>query len=391
MLLVAEAKAFINMYHTLSAAGIIAVQLDRDRKLPMAAHTAAAAAAGSSSGADPAAQAAWVAGVQSAQSAASCVLATHEQLHHPCMALQGFHVLIEYIPWEHTATGAAAGGVAGTLVTDSSRAAVHAYFGTGKHFIFAVQKPNLAQAAAEAERAAAQSAVGPADAVADKTARRAAADRDTVGQAVAARAQQQPAPAHAAAAAAAASTQQAAAQGAAAATEEAPGAGQEVPLVLNISPGSLVKRRQSLYQSLMQLELHGYVLVERALAGSSRGGQATGAAGLVGAAVNVVLTPRACLCIWDESKLPQVRLSGGTFGQLWLELLLMRTRYACTQQLPHTLATQHHSQVVAVLTIVAKIDSGRCCTCLLLATCPAGARASAAGSVPRPAGPEHVI
>jgi hypothetical protein len=57
----------------------------------------------------------------------------------------------------------------------------------------------------------------------------------------------------------------------------------------------------------MQLEAHGYVLVERALAGSNRGVQATGAAGLAGAAVDVVLTPRACLCIWDDSKLPQVR------------------------------------------------------------------------------------
>lgn len=55
----------------------------------------------------------------------------------------------------------------------------------------------------------------------------------------------------------------------------------------------------------MQLEAQGYVLVERPLA-SSRGGQAVGAAARVGSAVDVVLTPRACLCIMDDSKLPQV-------------------------------------------------------------------------------------
>jgi hypothetical protein len=90
--------------------------------------------------------------------------------------------------------------------------------------------------------------------------------------------------------------------------------------VLNVSPGSLVKRysdcraRQSLYQSLMQLETQGYILVERALGSGSRRGQAAaaaaaGAAALVGMAVDVVLTPRACLCIFDDSKLPQVCVS----------------------------------------------------------------------------------
>lgn len=83
--------------------------------------------------------------------------------------------------------------------------------------------------------------------------------------------------------------------------------------MLNVSPGSLVKHRPSLYQSLMQLETQGYILIERALGGgsSSRRGQAaaaaSGAAALVGMAVDIVLTPRACLCIFDDSKLPQVR------------------------------------------------------------------------------------
>lgn len=94
----------------------------------------------------------------------------------------------------------------------------------------------------------------------------------------------------------------------------------EVPLLLNVSAGSIIKQRQSLYQSLMRLEAQGYVLVERPLACSSsssngRGGQAGGAAALVGSAVDVVLTPRSCLCIWNDRKLPQVS------GDCWVQCL----------------------------------------------------------------------
>lgn len=302
LLLVAEGKAFFNLYHALSAAGIIAVQLDRDRKLPMAVPDAAAAGVGGSTNraADLAVQAAWAAGVQSALSAASCVLATHEQLHHPCMALQGFHVLIEYVAWEDTSTGAAAAGTARALVTDSSKAAVSSHFGPGKHFVFAVEEPNLAQAALEAEDANVHAAAG-----ATSTAGTAAACRTPAVHA------SQHHPVHGPSAAAPAAAAQGAAAAAAAATaavaETVADAGQEVPLVLNVSPGGLIKRRQSLYHSLMQLEAQGYVLVERPLGGSSRAGEAAGgAAALVAMAVDIVLTPRACLCIWDESKLPKV-------------------------------------------------------------------------------------
>lgn len=79
----------------------------------------------------------------------------------------------------------------------------------------------------------------------------------------------------------------------------------------------------------MQLEAQGYVLVERPLA-SSRGGQAVGAAALVGSAVDVVLTPRACLCIMDDSKLPQVSKNLPVMGipvmQYWFEQRQRRVR-----------------------------------------------------------------
>lgn len=322
LLLVAETKAFFDLYHNLSAAGILAVQLDRDRNLPMTAQAQAAGAAQAaspeamlSSAADPAMQAAWAAAVKSAQAAAGCVLATHEQLQHPCMALQGFNVLIEYVALRDAATASAAGGA----VAGGSAAAVSAHFDRpGRHFVFAVKEPNLAQAAAEGERADANATAadphgpGPDGPAADADQ---AAAECRMSPAVKAQQQQQPATrpgadTHAVAAASVAHPAQAEAEaGPAAAAGAAPG--QEIPLVLNVSPGSLVKHRPSLYQSLMQLETQGYTLIERALGGgSSRRGQAaaaaSGAAVLAGRAIDIVLTPKACLCIFDDSKLPQV-------------------------------------------------------------------------------------
>jgi len=286
-------------------------------------------------GADPAQQAAWQQCVLDALAAANstqdcgCVLATHEQLHHPCMPLQEFRILIEYVAFEDTAAGttaaaaAAAAAAAVNLSAQAGRAAVQACFGSDRHYVFKVQEPDLAQAASRLDEAAGQAAAAKAAAVAHAAADSAAAatafnmggsckapagikhpqqmaEPDaataTAAAAVHGRAQSAAVSQHAGAA-----SQAGTAQDTAAAAAEAQA--QELPLVLNVSPGSLIKHRQPLYQSLLQLEAQGYVLVERCL-GGSRGNQHPAAA--VPAAVDVVLTPRSCLCIWDDRKLPQV-------------------------------------------------------------------------------------
>jgi hypothetical protein len=323
LLVVAEAKAFFDLYHTLSAAGVLAVQLDRSKKLPMGP---AGGRSSTCSSADPAAVAAWQSAVFSALGAASCVLATHEQLRNPCMVLQDFHVLIEYVSWEATAAGqAAAAGAGGAgIAAGSSIAAVSVQFGPGRHYIFAVQEPDLVKSAGEEVKKACQptTAAPTPRAGAVRAAHNGSAANSTLagpggvqhepsGSTAAAHAGAPKPPAAASAtlghAAAATGTHQhhAAAQDAGSGPLADAEATAEVPLVLNASAGSVVRRRQSLYQSLMQLEGQGFVLVERGLCNNSRGN--TGASALVGSAVDIVLTPQACLCVWDDSKLPLVR------------------------------------------------------------------------------------
>jgi hypothetical protein len=324
LLVVSEAKAFFNLYHTLSAAGILAVQLDRNKKLPMGSTYTAGGSSSTGLSADPATVAAWQSAVSSALGAASCVLATHEQLHNPCMVLQDFHVLVEYVAWEATAAGqAAVAGAEGLgVAVGSSNAAVSVQFSTRRHFIFAVQEPDLVTAAEEAKRAQQATAATP-------TARAAAAPATHTGSvgsladagleqpesAAATHAQgNMPPPAapttlpHAAAAAMGTHKGPAAAQHAGSDPAADAEATPEVPLVLNASAGSVVRRRQGLYQSLMQLEGQGFVLVERSLCSNSSSRGNAGAAALVGSAVDIVLTPQACLCVWDDRKLPQVRI-----------------------------------------------------------------------------------
>jgi hypothetical protein len=318
LLLVSETKAFFSLYHTLSA-GILAVQLDRDRTLPAQGPPAGQHGA---SDADPAAMAAWETAVSSALAAAGCVLATHEQLHHPCMPLQHFDALIEYLPWQ-----AAAGAPEGGAAHSSNADALKARFGPNNHIILVVQEPDLMQAAAELEAATAHAAVQQAvPGVATFSAAAAAAAaaveasasktptsglRPQLGASVAhpaapmapaggASAQHHPARAATASEAPTAAGQRPEATAADAA------AGPEVPLVLNVGPGSTIKQRQPLYQSLMQLEAQGYVLVERALGSSGSGGCGSSAHAVMAAVVDVVLTPKSCLCIWDDTKLPQV-------------------------------------------------------------------------------------
>lgn len=303
VLIVAASKAFFNLYTTLSGAGIIAVQLDRDKKLLQAQHrdplqvvqhAGPLAATGSSSRgcdsgcaaeatADPAQQAVWQSSVQASLVAASCVLATHEQLHHPCMPLNMFDALVEFVPWDVTAAGTAAASEPDMSAVQAAQAAVQASFGKGRHFILTVQQPDLEQAAAEA----------------------AAGTADDAQQHPVAAAAPRPSPIVAAAGHAATRdpTQTAAAQEAAATEQEAAADGSELslPLVLNVYAGSPIKQRQALYQALMQLEAQGFVLVERVL-GGSRSTPAPAAS----AAVDVVMSPNACLCIWADNKLPRV-------------------------------------------------------------------------------------
>lgn len=348
LLLVAESKAFFSLYTTLSAAGIIAVQLDREKQLPMQEYCAAAAdstcppihetdaALGSRSDGDhdskaktdagtvpelgAAAFAAWQSAVKSVAAAADCVLATHAQLHHQCMPLQEFHVVIEYTRFEDTAAGEAGQLKALPALTSS----------TIKHFVFQVQEPNLQLARVDM--------CSGSDKQCTHHAEIAGADSN------------QSAPSLLAAAVPAEHTLPVSTPGNPSCSEAAPcttsslaakisqhkpksaslEAGQgaqaeppdisnvkmleeafdcEVPLLLNVSTGSLTKQRLPLYQSLMQLETQGYVLIERPLDRSRTSGtQTTTAAAVIAAAVDIILSPQACLCIWDENKLPKVRV-----------------------------------------------------------------------------------
>jgi hypothetical protein len=194
--------------------------------------------------------------VASAVAAAGCVLATHEQLHHPYMQLQCFHVLIEYVPWDQKTTGPAAPAAAVGGLAESSRAGVEAQFlGPGRHFVLRVREPDLA--ALEASQMAQQTAAGPAAAAAAEGQSTATACKTPAGP------QQQPgvggnkaptraAPAAPAGAAGPQGTPATAATAATAAGIAATGGGgsdaAEIPLLLNVSAGSVFKQRRSLYQ-----------------------------------------------------------------------------------------------------------------------------------------------
>jgi hypothetical protein len=75
----------------------------------------------------------------------------------------------------------------------------------------------------------------------------------------------------------------------------------DMPLLLNCHPGSVLRQRRSLYESLLQLEGQGYCLVERHLAAATAGSSSSSSS-----VVDVVLSPAACLCVWHPGKLPQV-------------------------------------------------------------------------------------
>eukprot|EP00775_Hariotina_reticulata_P006281 gene6281-6520_t len=82
---------------------------------------------------------------------------------------------------------------------------------------------------------------------------------------------------------------------------------EELPLVLHRGRSSIFRRRRSLYEALLcQLEVQaGFLLVERLLQGSAAGADSAGGFGSAApAAVDVVLSPAACLCVFDECKLP---------------------------------------------------------------------------------------
>jgi hypothetical protein len=202
------------------------------------------------------------------------VLATHEQLLHPCMPLGAFDALVEYLPWQHTAVGTQAAITGHSAAMETQLPAVQtvsASFGPGRHFVLDTEQPCLMQPAAAA--GGVPQVIEPATAAAD---------------AAGAFPPAQPAPATA-----------------------PPAAGSaDLPLLLNCSSGGLLRRRPGLYQALLQLETLGFQLVERCLgrAGCGAAPEAgASATAVAGAAINVVASPRACICVWDAHKTPQVR------------------------------------------------------------------------------------
>ncbi|KAF8062810.1 hypothetical protein HT031_004140 [Scenedesmus sp. PABB004] len=70
------------------------------------------------------------------------------------------------------------------------------------------------------------------------------------------------------------------------------------------------------------LEARGFALVERALRGGGAGG---GGGGAPGGCVDVVLSPAACLCVWDAAKLPQE--PGAAADALAREVLALSLAY----------------------------------------------------------------
>lgn len=333
VLLVAETKAFFSLYQPISAAGLSAVQLDRSRKLV----NSPPATAGCNKIAAGAAAEEWEAAVAAALASGRCVLITHEHLMNPFMPIHMFDALVEYVAAAETAAAASSGNAAGGKSINSSDASkdeVVAKF-SGCHYVFNVLSPDLQRAAADiaaAQAAAAAQQVPAAEACSEvwpataaaTGARPSTAAPEAAGRPATARQPELTKPA-AAAAVPAAAIQGPQADHATAAHPEQPAAGlkgHEYPLVLNRSPGSLLRQRRSLYEAILQLEEQGYLLVERNLGSvhsntvSNVAASAAAAGGLCSsagaAAVDIVVSPVACLCVWGEAKLPQVSAGSRT-------------------------------------------------------------------------------
>lgn len=313
MLLVAETKAFFSLYQAISAAGLSAVQLDRSRKLLQLEAPAGAEVGGSGTDATTVDKDAWHAAAQAALASGCCVLVTHEHLMHPSMPIAMFDILVEYVVQEDVSAKADSTSKPSSSSSSTRRDDVAVRF-SECHHVFKMVPLDLRKAAADIAAAAAgrAAAVSAADSV-NRPATAAAAAAAVVPQQQPSEAEAitRPVPAAAVPGAAGKMTTSQEQQTAAACAEAAAAAElrrAECPLVLNRSTGSLLRQRKVLYESLLQLEGQGYVLVERNLAATaiSCGSKAPASGINLAAAVDVVLSPAACLCVWGEGNLPKV-------------------------------------------------------------------------------------
>jgi hypothetical protein len=385
VLLVCESRAFFSLYQTLSAAGTAAVQLDRRllsstaaaaARTPKAAATTAAGGAKSSSESTAAAATAagWEAAVQAALANASCVLVTPEQLLNPLLPLQHFDALIDYISSDrrkedqltgstategstglnHSGLHAAGGDSSSRFVasadaaaepggntdSSSSRSEAVAKQFAGWHYVLTVVEPDLEAAAAAA---AAATAIPAAAAAAAPAAVQLQHPPGTAAAALHTQPSIAPRPLdHSGAAVAAARSNASAAAAPAAEQPGKPKGPPELPLLLNCSPGSVIRQRRSLYESLLQLEGQGYCLVERNLTATAAAGTGSGSGGSsTSSVVDVVLSPAACLCVWHPGKLPQVIVTISCFTLL--DNLLFFAMHGCWYCCTAVLAHSHHS------------------------------------------------
>jgi hypothetical protein len=352
VLLVAEAKAFFSLLPTLSSAGYPAVQLDKNKQLPVdSPDTNLSEAAATAQ--------VWEAAVSTALAVGKCLLVTHEQLYNAAMPCTSFDFLIEYIARQDTAFHAFAcsNGSNGNLceqphtrstaaaappppspppplhVLDTRQQAVARHF-IGRHFVINSVKPDLAAVAAAAATASVCHQ-GQRSSSSDVQ-RRAAAEAGAVRLAASTvnNSETFVAP----------STSAAAQQEATHSMNPVPVAAgtttatHELPLVLHRGRGSIFRRRRDLYEALLRhLEGQGgFLLVERLLQGSAAGvsTSSTDIAGSIdsdaAAVVDVVLSPAACLCVFDEWKLPQVSCCPGTFLRLLLWQLEPPSKPVCS-------------------------------------------------------------
>lgn len=320
VLLVAETKAYFSLYQTISAAGLTAVQLDRSKKLLQTPNAAAAAGSSDQVAGDTntpaAAAAAWAAAVAAALGSGQCVLITHEHLMHSSMPVNMFDHLVEYVTLDDIPAAAAATKTASSSTRHDE---VVTKF-SGRHYVLKMVIPELQQAAADIAAAAAAAEQQQPHSVADlprswpstapATAATAVGLHNTVNPSL-------PTVTSATAAAAAEAQTTAAAAAVEVAQPQRESAGPQYPFVLDRSSGSLLHQRKALYESLLKLEGQGYVLIERnlssitsaaaaAAAAGGGGGGSKGVGSSVSAAVDIVLSPVACLIIWGESRLSQV-------------------------------------------------------------------------------------
>jgi hypothetical protein len=308
VLVVVQGKSAFSLLQPLSAAGLRGAQFDSGGALLAAAQPQAAAGDGGASAWGEAVGAALAGG-------ADCLLVTRSHLLHPSLPLHRFDLLVEYSPVFGLglagASGAHGGGgqcaTPGACGEESQRyEAVCARF-RGRHHRLEVAAPWLAAGEpAAAARPEADAELGVP----------AASEGAARSRAVAAAAPS------AAAAGCAPASGATAASNAPPVLEPAPGPPAEaaasdrqcsarpaLPVVVSSSPAALVARRRDLYDAVLRLEqrLPGAALVERP-----------------DELADLVLTPRACVCVWGAGNLPLADAGPGGGAEGGLQLMARR-------------------------------------------------------------------